>query len=544
MNPASKLRYGLTITFSLAIAAWWFYSQILLPQPVHVGADPQIAYMLSSLSPFKGEAYTFIDHPGTPVEIIGTVILALTYPFMRVGDRSFVMAHLQNPLLFLTVVRSLLVLMSIFTLFLITTYVLRKRHWTDELGALAVAVLFFAVYPRAFDEITTWSHNSFSYPFGALLGLGVILIFRDHAGGTWQQRAALGFLLGILAAIQIYFLTCVLGAVVVAVFYALLKRERKLAFTLSAQIGLAAVFGFVLTTLPIMPKYGEFIRWIVTVTSHQGRHGSGPPGFISLSSAVTNLNTLIGQAPLVFYSVAITLILLGVAASRGSENWRSKPGLWACALGFSTQLVVMMLLILKHPGILYLQTVVVSLTMLLAVTIELVRPQKAQAIKIQRLGLFGLSLVIFTLFGFNLVRAVMFHNAESKHVDAAEEEIMSFLEEYQSQEGLGSTGVTTLWVYGMPSTCNALWYGNRYAHNSFSNEIGEFCPRDFNYDLWEGLVTIRDGTHIPLREITWDVLIANEAALLDFPDLNKLGETIYSEVRLGTFGRIIYILNL
>lgn len=543
MTRIRKLRFLLISVLAIGIGVWWLFSQVLLPLPLHVGADPQIAYMMSSLSPFKGEAYTFIDHPGTPVEIVGTLIIAMTYPFMRSGNTSFVMAHIQNPMLFLTIVRALLVLMSVITMGTLAKRVLHKGHWTDELAASALAVLFFSIYPRAFDQIVAWSHNSFAYPLGALLGLGVMLIFRDQGGGTRAGRLQLGAMLGVFAAIQLYFITWAFGAVVAAVTYFLLKRNGRRAIEFSVQLGIAAAAGFILVTLPIASKYAEFIHWIIRVGSHQGRHGSGPPGFISLGSAVSNLLTLVGQAPLLFITMGVTLLLLIVALSRGSISRRSKPGLWACAAGFAAQVLAMLFLILKHPGVLYLQAVAVSLVLLLAVTLELLRPVGASAPGGYRLGVFGLSLAVFALFAFGEMRAFLVHRVEVEHVNKAEAEISRFIEVSTSEQGVDDSAITKLWVYGMPSDCQVLWYGNRYAHYAFTPEIGALCPHDLNYDLWEGVVTLPDGSLVPLEDAAWDVLIMNEAALLDFPDLYEVGEVIRSGVSLGTFGRIVYILN-
>jgi hypothetical protein len=48
---------------------------------------------------------------------------------------------------------------------------------------------------------------------------------------------------------------------------------------------------------------------------------------------------------------------------------------------------------------------------------------------------------------------------------------------------------------------------------------------------------------VPLTEVGWDLIVANEAAVLDFPELREVGEVIRSGVILGTFGRIVYIVN-
>ncbi|MGD8849466.1 MAG: hypothetical protein PVF18_07055, partial [Anaerolineales bacterium] len=61
--------------------------------------------------------------------------------------------------------------------------------------------------------------------------------------------------------------------------------------------------------------------------------------------------------------------------------------------------------------------------------------------------------------------------------------------------------------------------------------------------LWEEVVTKPDGSLVPLTEVGWDLIVANEAAMLDFPELREMGEVIRSGVILGTFGRIVYIVN-
>ena len=129
MRSSHWLSKPLLMFFTLAIVVWWLYSQLLFPDPVHLGADPQVAYMLSSLSPFKGESYTFIDHPGTPIELMGTLLLALSYPFTRQTETSFLMVHISDPGIFLRIVRTLLVGMSLFTLVAMTSNMFRREHW-------------------------------------------------------------------------------------------------------------------------------------------------------------------------------------------------------------------------------------------------------------------------------------------------------------------------------------------------------------------------------------------------------------------------------
>ena len=72
------------------LAGFWLHASASIPlkgpQPSYRDYDPQMAYFLNSLAPFKGAPYFYTDHPGTPVEMIGTMLLGTTYVFFT--DRA------------------------------------------------------------------------------------------------------------------------------------------------------------------------------------------------------------------------------------------------------------------------------------------------------------------------------------------------------------------------------------------------------------------------------------------------------------------------
>ena len=61
--------------------------------------DPAAFYFLDSLSVFVGKTYTYVDHPGTPIHIIGSLMLALIRPFFKDAN-SFVQFFLESPAAF------------------------------------------------------------------------------------------------------------------------------------------------------------------------------------------------------------------------------------------------------------------------------------------------------------------------------------------------------------------------------------------------------------------------------------------------------------
>ena len=530
--------------FLIAIAAWWLYTQAIVPQPYYVNADPEIPYLMSSLSVFKGEPYTFIDHPGTPIEIIGSAILGATYPFVGNIAESFTSAHILHPETFLLIARTTLVLMSMGTMVLLVRYTVPGDHWTDGLAAVAVAVLFFAIHPRGFASIVHWSHNSFSFPLGTLLGLGVFYLVVYKKGGTTAQIVLLGFSLGVLTAVQLYFLTWVVAAILALGTYNLLSdRGLKRALISSVQIGVSALGGFVIATLPIINRYPEFLSWIIRVGTHQGRHGSGPPGFISLETAVANFVALWGELRLLFILIGLLIGVIVVMAILQRRSIKSNAGFWAVALGFIVQIGLMSLLVIKHPGVIYMQAVAAALPLLLAVIFSLMSFSGPRRESMRRLFKFSISILIFAMFAFALTRSFIVHNAEAKHVGDAVEEINTFLGDLAQEHGHDRSSLTILGIYGMPTECLALWYGNQYAAYTLADEISSICSRELIYDLWEERVILADGSSVPLDQSEWDVIIAYEAALIDFPYLADVGKVVYSETRLGTFGRIVYVVR-
>jgi len=538
-----KLRLILLTPFLSAIVAWWLYSQLAQPQPFHVTADPELPYLFSSLSVFEGHSYSFIDHPGTPLEMLGTLMLGMTYPFVKNLDSSFTLYYINHPGVFLMLARGLLSLMSIGAIITLGLRTIPGKHWTDALAATGVGVLYFGIHPKAFESIVHWSHNSFSFPLGAILVLGLVVLIVNQNGGSAKGQAILGFAIGILVAIQLYFITWLVGAVVALWSFSILSEQGwKPGWVSSWRVSVAAVVGFIISTLPIATRYADFVGWIVKVASHQGRHGSGQPGFLSLSAAKANFMILWSELPLLFILIGILGALTVVMALFQRKMIKANPALWALMLGLNLQIGLMTLLVIKHPGIIYMQAVAAIVPLLVAVVISLLWKSFPSRQSMLRLLKFGIGIVAAILFFAGLFRAIFIHRAVTQQVTSTVEDIQIYLDEVASEQERERHSLTTLWIYGMPSDCLALWYGNQYADYTLAEEVNSRCPRDLIFDLWENRVVRSDGTLVPLDGSGWDIIVANEAGLIDFPQLSKAGSIVYSEARLGTFGRVLYIL--
>src|SRR5258708_21672865 len=162
----SRVKLWMGLVIAAVLAGYYVYVEIIVPAPFYILYDPELQYMSSSLAIFKGQPYVYIDHPGTPVELVGSGLLALTYPIVSINHQSFTLFHIQHPELFLFLARGLLTLTSIGVALLLLNYAMSGNTLFDVIAALGVSISFFSVYLLSFSTLVRWGHNYFSFPVG------------------------------------------------------------------------------------------------------------------------------------------------------------------------------------------------------------------------------------------------------------------------------------------------------------------------------------------------------------------------------------------
>src|SRR5512140_2964208 len=134
----------------ILLVPWVTVNLLQSPSPFYRYYDPEIQYFMNSLLAFKGHTYYYLDHPGTPLEVIGTMILAITYPLTAGKPGGFVEYQLRNPNLFLLLARLFLTACSIgCAIFMHKTLAASARKLADVLLAVAVPLMFYARHPEA-----------------------------------------------------------------------------------------------------------------------------------------------------------------------------------------------------------------------------------------------------------------------------------------------------------------------------------------------------------------------------------------------------------
>ncbi len=497
------------------LGGYWAYCKWLEPiSPYFDNYDPTFAYFLSSLSIFKGVNYTFVDHPGTPVEMLGTALLGLTYPFIGLGREAFIRYQLQNPGLFFDLAHLFLTLASLgCSLFFYKTALLSKRLG-DVLTALALAVMFYMLHPWSFVTLNYWSHNSFNFPFGSLFLLALFRSLGIKGEIRLQTLAGLGLGAGILTATQLYFAVWVITSLItVTVFYALQCLAWQKILKAVLLVGFASLAGFFTAVIPVWGQMAKFLEWVYDLVFHVGRYGSGSTGMVSLVMAQKTIETLLRQFPVIFALTLLLAVAMVAIFVRWRKNFADKPELWAMAAGLLAQLVIAFILIIKQPLFLYMLAIAATLPVL---TLVVLRFLEGHPLYPRLQGVFfAIVLVGVTL---NLVATLSTRHANALEYAYLDQELARQRAAYARQTGRGLNDLVILWTYGTVSRCNALSFGNGYTDRAFRQELDEICPNQSALSLWiwdQNQITVQppekaQNFQIPIKDVKWDLIITRK----------------------------------
>ncbi|HXQ34858.1 MAG TPA: hypothetical protein VN843_12665, partial [Anaerolineales bacterium] len=285
--------------------AYWLYWT--LNPSYWFNADPAAVYFVDSLSIFAGHSYKFVDHPGTPVHLIGSLLLALTYPFFD-SQHAFINFHLSRPGGFFLMVHSFLLIANLFCIFVFYKIAVTTLEQDRLLGGMAVTLSYFLLHPYSFPSLTFWSHNSFNFPFGTLWLLWLYSELRKDEEIRRRKLVLMGLAAGILAGAQMYFIVwLVSGVFTIFVFSTRMNRTFKESSLSSMYMLAGGVFGFLLMLLPVYKELPRFAGWLTRIITHQGLYGTGERGIYTLEMIPAAIRYWWGTIPIM---VLILLFIL------------------------------------------------------------------------------------------------------------------------------------------------------------------------------------------------------------------------------------------
>jgi hypothetical protein len=302
-----------------------------------------------------------------------------------------------------------------------------------------------------------------------------------------------GLFAGLAATFQAYLISLVIcGLVTIALVNIFEKNSWKLTIKSTIITGAGSAAGYGLATLVILPHYRSYLIWIKDLFTHKGTYGSGPVGIPNLNELFSNFLLLwrVNQGLFLLWAILV-LISLGIWLFIKSHS-KNKRVITAYLIGINIHIMILLVLIFKHPGHRYLLSVAAALPLLLVAVREALKDHPGASS-----ALFGALLAGLTvLFSLNLINNLRLHNRSVRYFQQYQQEIDEFINPVNEK-----VPTKVYWTYNTYSHCYALWLGNDFSKTRFRNEITDLCPNNLQYDIWSQTVLGSDiGGLAALRE--------------------------------------------
>src|SRR5574341_2592619 len=525
--------------FALPLLCFWVYFIWVNPSENHYTVDTEFPYFLNSLAVFKGGSYTYTDHPGTPLEEIGTTILAVTYPFLATTPEGFISFHLQNPGVFLNIAHYFLILFNLLCILIF----FRAAQSADQQGkavrAAALATMYFAVHPSSLSATTVWNHNSFNFPFGTLL---LLFLFKSLNKGSSEATinkstlVGLGLGAGILASVTIYMAAWIIGIIIaIFVYYWLRNLSWRQTILAVALTGASGALGFFLAVLPVIDRIAVFWNWVYSIAAHQSKYLATPPDEPIPARLRNNLGNFYNILPILFLSTILVIGLALLAFLLWRKQLREKAGGWAITAGLSVQIIVLSIFFLDHPLREAYFLSMAAILPVLTMAVLMIWEHSSPISKIMNTALSGLVAIGIIV---TATQSIVEQRDEVSSFEASQAQAAKSISNYAQAAGRSPTQLLVFWMYGTYSQCWGLRAGDTLSRNIFLKEINRICPNQ--YYLGNNLRSNINGNTIPLQETKWDMIFTCEKYLDDLTGYD-LSITIdrYPAIRWGCGNMVI-----
>lgn len=294
-----RLRGGATFVAAMApMLAVWIEKVIRLPRPVAAGyADPEVYFFYDALRLAFGEAPRNVDHPGTPVQLLGALAAWFTGRTPLAVDA------------YRTAMYSQALLLTAAGVIILMRTLLREVH---PLAQVAV-IWSFWICPAAMRHVAIWSPEAMFF-FVAALALAA---FHAYFTGPSARRAAwLGAAIGLCIAVKFVFLSWAIAAAAVIIGS---KRVRHAALMLASTAA-----GFVIATLPAITRYDAMFRWVAALVTRRDWYGRAQPaGGNVLGDPAGDLVTAVMHAKAWHAWIVVAFLLLLLVPKRGDAAMRA-----------------------------------------------------------------------------------------------------------------------------------------------------------------------------------------------------------------------------
>lgn len=440
--------------------------------------DPEYAYLLNFLNIIQLKTPGHTDHPGTPLQVFGGIVIQITLFIQSITHSiksNAVETVLQNPEFYLVTVNTILLIFTAGCLILVgcTAFFLSQNITLS---------LLLQLNPFLWTILSESSRVRPEIMLFCLTQLLVILLLFYLYSETYRlPRFALvmGAVLGLGVATKVTFLP-------LSLLLFLLPGWRQKGIAIFSTIGT-----FFLATIPIFSQYPRFFNWLTSIATHTGRYGSGNQGLVDASALPNTFASLINQDQLFFYIIALSTLnffivtfwiglnrlkLLNLQASSAIYFSNKFYYLFACHLLI---ILIQLALTLKHPAIHYLLPSMGLCSLLILIQVSLFAKLLTPVLGSTILGNIGLFLL-------GLYAVVVANNVYA-NILQVEKSHTSYIVEIETINRLIQQNYdrcVSVRYYRSSDKEYALKFGDDFAANQFSKILQSMYSKGTFYNIW------------------------------------------------------------
>jgi hypothetical protein len=460
--------------FAVSLIARWKNG----PYWLGMNSDPDYAYLLNSLNINQLKTPGHTDHPGTTIQVLGSIVIQITYliqSWVNFDKLNIVEAVLKNPEFYLLTINTIL-------LILITTILFFLGLIAFSFSQNIAFSLLLQLAPFLWTPLIQSTRvNPEPLLFLLTQFFVILLLFYLYSDVEKSPKFPLitGIVIGLGLATKVTFLP--LGLVIL-----LLPGWRQKGILL-----ITSIITLFLATLPILSEYPRVVIWLTSIATHTSRYGRGDPGLVDLSTLPTTFWDLFGQDKIFFYLIGLSTLIFFITTfwfiwyrlkkanlqnSLNPSIFNKSYWLFSCILLI---ILVQLLLTLKHPAIHYLLPSMGLCSLLILVQIKIIEEIFSPVSK-------HLNAKNISLFIVGVYVVILINNAHSQ-ISLIGQRNASYFSEIQTIRSLAKDKYSQcvhVKYYRSSDKESALKLGDDFAANQYAEALNHIYPNNVFYSLW------------------------------------------------------------
>ena len=457
-SQLNKNNFTKTLPFVLLPLVLFIFSQILVDVkgPFYLGwnSDPEYAYLLNSVNLLHLHLPGHYDHPGTPMQEYGAVIILLRYFFVHVfnGVQSMHLDVLANPEAYLRWINSSLIV------FLGASLYFSGRMVYKHSKNLFLALLTQSI-PFLYSSLLLSTSRVTPEPLMMVCVslISTLFISEYYQSVPFRSRKS-GMMLGALIGFGIASKVTLIPLALLVFLPA--KIKTKVISVISAAVS------FLIFTIPIFPLYLKMLDWLKDLLIHMGIYGGGEVGLPGFGQLIKNLFLLLQSEPQYFLMIVfLALVSVQLHHRKRSHTGFLQKSFFILFLIFFFQALIT----IKHPSAHYMLPSMMLSTILPVLFWNFLKKNKDLRSRLFK-GFVIFSLICSFLITSKEVKRIVDYNISA-------EKTQNLIHEEYSDCIIAN-------YYRSSSQAYALSYGNDYANLNYRDALHNVYPDAVAYEKW------------------------------------------------------------